>query len=724
MKSLYITAASSPVEERILRDWIAEHGTEPSDVVNNDPAALRGRLEGDDGQSSLVALSVSWLPPERGGQRAARVSDLLRLRNPRRPRTRLQQRIVRTDPDRYRVIVAEPATVEDLQKRWADTADIGDAADADALAAFVSRQATLALDRAERAVIGTEYKVARLVIEELVDSRRWHEMVADLADEVDEPESEVAERAAGYLEEMVATHSRAAMDVTDQLLGWLARAYPVKVDESRLARLVELNRRHSLVFLPSHRSYLDPMILGPALHTHGLPPNHVLGGINVSFWPMGPLARRSGIVFIRRSFRDNLVYKRVLREYLAYLVRKRFNLEWYIEGGRTRTGKLRQPRYGILNYVVDAFRSGDVDDVFLVPTSIVYDQLHEAGMLAAEARGAAKPKENVGFMVKMGRAQQQRFGSAHVSFGEPLSMREGLAPADDPLAVAKLAFEVCHGINQTTPITTTSLVALALLGVDDRALTLGEVRAVLDPLLAFVEARRLPTTGESLYTDGTVTRTLEALARNHVVTRFDGGTEPVFAIGPDQHLVAAFYRNGAIHFFVTRAIAELVLAGLRGPNAMTGLRGPNAMTGLRGPNAMSSQAPDPEAEGLALRDLLKFEFFFADKAEFVDELHRELDELGDDWRAAPVLVAHRVLRSFLEAYLVVADRLAASDPRTAIDEDEFVEECEGVARQYRLQQRIGSGDSISRELFRTALQLAANRDLVDPGRDELGERRA
>jgi glycerol-3-phosphate O-acyltransferase len=321
-------------------------------------------------------------------------------------------------------------------------------------------------------------------------------------------------------------------------------------------------------------------------------------------------------------------------------------------------------------------------------------------MLAAEARGGEKPKENVGFLMRFSRAQQQRFGRAHLSFGEPVSLRASLAPAEDPLAVAKLAFEVSHRINRATPITSTSLVALALLGVDDRALTLGEVRSVLDPLLAFVAERDVPTTGEPLHTDGGVRRTLDALARNDVVTRFEGGTEPVFSIGPDQHLVAAFYRNGAAHFFVTRGIAEMVLAAAR----------------------EQTSPPDQgwmEDEALRLRDLLKFEFFFAEKDEFLEDLRTELRLLGDDWRAAPVLVAHRVLRSFLEAYLVVADRLAARDPRTAVDEEPFVAECEGVARQYRLQQRIGSGDSISRELFRSALQLAENRDLVDPGRDEL-----
>jgi glycerol-3-phosphate O-acyltransferase len=180
--------------------------------------------------------------------------------------------------------------------------------------------------------------------------------VARLAEDSGRGLDAVAEEAAGCLEEMVASQSRLAIDAWDQFGRWVSRAYTLDVDTSRIEELRRLSRSHALVFLPSHRSYLDPLVLRLVLQRHGFPPNHVLGGNNLDFWPVGPVARRNGYVFIRRSFRDAPVYKAVLREYLAYLVRKRFNLEWYIEGGRTRTGKLRPPRYGILSWC-DARRS-------------------------------------------------------------------------------------------------------------------------------------------------------------------------------------------------------------------------------------------------------------------------------------------------------------------------------------------------------------------------------
>ena len=717
--------ASTEAERAVLDGWLQR--TRPDEakveVIGEGDPRLGAALAASDADPLVAPLRVAWVPRERGGVRTARLSDLLAARNPRRPSSRAQERILHREPDRCRIVVGEPARASELRSRLER-----DRGDAQGLSAFVTRQAVLALDRAERRLFGTQYKVPRFVAEEIGSSAQFRQACGRLAERLERPPDELEEEAAGYVEEMAASQSRVAIDLWGEFGRWLARAYTVEADPSRVDDLHELNRRHALVFLPSHRSYLDPLVLRSALHAHGFPPSHVLGGINVAFWPIGPVARRSGYVFIRRSFRDNEVYKLALRQYMAYLMRKRFNLEWYIEGGRSRTGKLRPPRYGLLSYLVQAFRDGGVDDVFLVPASIVYDQLYEVGAMAAEERGAQKVAEGLGWLIGYARAQGRGFGKARVRFGEPLSLREALRePGGDgakpagrrDVSVEKVAFEVCHRINRATPVTASSLVSMALLGVEDRALTLDEVHSTLEPLIDYVQRRGLPTSGDpDLRRADGVRSTLDALSRHGVVRCFAEGLEPVWSIGPDRHLEAAFYRNGAIHFFVTRAITELVLA-----------------------RASEGPWPDLRAEAweqaLRLRDLLKFEFFFASKRDFNEEILEEMAIFDPGWERRPqepaeawamlsgsrLHVAHRVLRSFLEAYQVVADRLAAREARAAVEEKEFLSECIGVAHQYRLQHRLHSPESISKELFRTALRLAANRGLVDPGGEELAQRR-
>jgi glycerol-3-phosphate O-acyltransferase len=592
----------------------------------------------------------------------------------------------------------------------------------------VNRQAVLALERAERGLRGARYKVPRLVREDILGRPSFIGGLARLAKETGRPEARVRKDAARYLGEIAATHSTFVIDLVAQLIRLMyTRGYSetLHYDAKKLDQIQAMAQKHSVVFLPTHKSNLDHLVLQYMLHENGHPQNHTAGGINMNFFPVGPLVRRSGVFFIRRSFKDNPVYKFVLRNYVDYLVEKRFALEWYIEGGRSRSGKLLPPRFGMLAYVVDAYRRGKSDDVVLVPVSIAYDQITDVHDYAAEQVGGAKPKESLGWFVGIVRRLGARYGDIHITFGEPLSLAKVLGPPDphaspnpddQNLATQKLAFETCVRINRATPITSASLVTLALLGAGDQACTVDEVKTRLASLLADVERRGLPTTGDlALDTDEGIEHTLDALAENGVVTRFSEGSECVYLIGTDQQLAASYYRNSIIHFFISPAIAELALLA-----------------------AAEDEAGDRVAAfwraAMQLRDLLKFEFFFSEKDLFRGELRRELMErdarweqtLGESADATLALVqrfrplsAHRVLRPFLESYRIVADHLERLDSATDFDEARFLEECAGLGKQYHLQRRIRSTASVSSVLFKTALQIAANRELLDSHESEL-----
>lgn len=315
-------------------------------------------------------------------------------------------------------------------------------------------------------------------------------------------------------------------------------------------------------------------------------------------------------MLIRRSFKGDEVYKLVVREYLRYLVAAGGNLEWYMEGGRSRTGKLRPPKYGLLRYLVDAIEGHAAEDLMLVPVSITYDQLHEVGVMAAEEAGTTKAKEGVRWLMDYAKTQKEWIGKAYVRFGTPLSLRGALIDSDSGKtggrwALDKVAFEVFQRINRVTPVTAPALVTLALLGAHDRALTLNEIHGVVEPLLEYASRRGLPTTAVSgLVEKQGVDDVLNALVRTGVITRYDGGVVPVFKIEPGKHSVAAFYRNSAIHWFVNRAIIEL--------GVMDATRDAQADSLERGWEA-----------AYALRDLLKFEFFFSDKETFREEIKAE-----------------------------------------------------------------------------------------------------
>jgi len=706
-------------ERRLVERWLADarpvrgRGLE---VLPAEGEQLASRLTRGD-NPLLVPVRVAWGRPAEPERRLWRLLDVVT-----RGRT-LRSRAARGG-EQHQVVVGRPATVGELLHRHRRERASSDTAD---FVRFVAQQATLALDRAERALLGNRSKVPREVAEQIVGSAHFGQEIRRLARTLGRGEDEVAAEAADDLRGLVASLDPTSVDLFSGVLRPMhERAWEVHADTTGLEPLRELNTQHALVFLPSHRSYTDPFVLAEVLRANDFPRNHVLGGNNLRIWGLESLARRSGIIFIRRSFGDDSVYKAMVREYFSWLAAKRFNLEWYMEGGRSRTGKLRPPKYGLLADVASAVESRRATDVYLVPVSIMHDQLQEVHQMAAEQTGTDKTPEGLRWLAGYARAQRRRVGKLYVGFGDPLSLRSALTAAEDPaldaapsseaagdtaarrLALQKTAFEVFVRINRVTPVTPIALAALTLLGVRDRALTLSQVRRVVEPVLDYVEARKLPHTGiESLRTNGGVAESLLALRQEEVVSAYTEGTEPVFSIEPGHHIVAAFYRNSAIHHFLNRAIVELAVL------EVGDLSGRPALD--RGFTA-----------ALALRDLLKYEFFFPDKETFRRELADELSLIDPDWSDrggdwAPTravllqsrfLCAHRVLRSFIDAMWVVAERLADLEAGAPVDEGELLERCAAVGKQLLLQGRLHGPESLSRELLSSALRLARNRGLA------------
>lgn len=754
---VFLVDASSRLERRLLERYIDHarpESTPPGSVeIVTIPASRRGRRRrlGPELEAALAAggdplmcpLRVMWRLPLRGSERRSSTISLLMLGDPRDPNWIRQAWVRWRSPERCVVVAGEPALASNLRERWQEAAG-PDSSETAGFADFVSQKAALALERAERTIRGARYKVPKLVHEEILGRPAFRGGLARIAQEQraegksDISVSALASEATRDLKEIAATHSPLVIDLMIRAIRWLyTRGYDERLvyDADQMKGIAALEERYPVVFLPTHKHNLDHLVLQYALHEHGLPPNHTAGGINMNFFPVGQFLRRAGVFFIRRSFRDDTVYKHTLSSYVDYLIEKRFPLEWYIEGGRSRSGKLLPPRFGLLSNVVGAYRRGKSDDVYLVPVSIAYDQIQGLGSYVDEQKGGEKQDESFSWAVGVVRQLNHRYGRIHIAFGEPLSLREQLGShqtgANTLLGghirpgrfdLEKLAFEVSVRINRVTPITAISLVTLALLGTTGQALTVSETRQSVSNLLDNVKRRRLPTTDEleHLCENEGVEFTLSALVDNGVVTRFDEGIEPVYGIREEQQLSAAYYRNTIVHFFVGGAIAELaMLAAIQSGDRRDVL----------------DRFWD---EVMRLRDLLKFEFFFPEKEAFRDEI-RELLELNhrkwearienfeldpDDMvrRMSPFL-SHRVLRPFLESYRVVADQLTRVPLDVEFDEKRFLKNCLGLGRQYALQKRIHAADSISKALFQTALKLAANRGLLESGRPDQAEAR-
>jgi len=734
---LFLLDVASKLEERVLRDWIESNrpesiAPEQVDAVRIPSSRLRSTQAGPSFESALASqdevvlapLRVAWLAAERDGRREAGLIDLIKG-DPRDPGAFRARWVKRFSPERCRIVVGEPAPAAELRERWRKALGEG-ARETMGLELFVTRQAALALDRAERKLRGARYKIPRFVADEVLASPAVQAGLEDLSRSLGRPLPRVARDAERYLKEIAASHSPLWIDVFARLCrSSSTRGYEeLRVPPGQIEAVREMSLQNPVVFLPTHKSNLDHPVVFRALHEAGLPPSHTAGGDNMNFFPQGPIARRAGIFFIRRTFGDNELYKFVMRSYMDFLIEKRFPLQWFIEGGRSRSGKMLPPRYGLLAYVVDSYLRGKSDDVTLIPVSVAYDQISEVGDYAAEQRGAAKQAEGVGWLFRFLKSLGRRYGSIDLRFGEPLSLREALgAPngvgTEDEITVPKLAFEVCARINRVTPVTPISLATVAVLGAGDRALGLAEIHRAVSDLTQYVNARGLPTSEKLRFESVEQTRaTLDLLVESEVLERFEGGPEVIYSVSPGQHLAAAYYRNTIIHFLVNASIGELAL--LRAAEAEVG----------EGLDAFWNEA-------LRLRDLLKFDFFFSEKAEFFDELRLELSIHATDWEerindpdeARELLEsirpfhAHRTLRAFVEAYRVVADRLFEAGDEPVADDKTLIRDCLDWGQQYLKQRRIRNAESVSKTLLGNGIKLAANRGLLEGGDGDLGEAR-
>ncbi|HXA91462.1 MAG TPA: glycerol-3-phosphate 1-O-acyltransferase, partial [Mycobacterium sp.] len=676
------------------------------------------QLESDPGgDRSIVPVRVVWLPAA-DRSKLDKVAGLLPGRDPYHPNERQQRHILRNDPHRARVVAGEPAKVSELRQQWRDTTVGENERD---FAQFVTRRAILAMERAEYRILGPQYKSPRLVKPEILASTRFRAGLEKIP-------GATVEEAGKMLDELATGWSRVSVDLVGVLGRALSRGFEPEIDydEYQVAAMRAGLEAHPAVLLFSHRSYIDGAVVPVAMQENRLPPVHVFAGINLSFGVMGPLLRRSGVIFIRRNIGGDPLYKYVLHEYVGYIVEKRFNLSWSIEGTRSRTGKMLPPKLGLMAYVADAYLDGRSEDILLQPVSISFDQLHETAEYAAYARGGEKTAEGVGWLYNFIKAQGERnYGKIYVRFPEAVSMRQYLGAPYGPLAhdqaakrlaLQKMSFEVAWRILRATPVTATGLVCALLLTTRGAALTLDQLHHTLQDSLDYLERKQTPmsTSALRLRARGGVRAAVDALSNGHPITRVDSGREPVWYIASDKEHAAAFYRNSVIHAFLETSIVELALAYAR--------------------RADGDRMEAFWAQAMRLRDLLKFDFYFADSTAFRANIAEEMawhanweaqvaaggDEIDAMLFAKRPLMSDAMLRVFFEAYEIFADVLR--DAPADIGKKELTDRALGVGRQYVAQDRIRSSESVSTLLFATARQVVADQDLIGPAAD-LTERR-
>lgn len=717
---LYIIDARGGVERRLLLDWI--HSTSgdgdpawASLAIEDDDHALpldmlRARLDGSPSRQ-VVPLRVAWRIPGFERDRALKFRHLI-FGDPRHPGPLRARLILLRDRRRAQILVGEAATLDALRDRFCAQTGGGDGEGTDSpeFAGFVARQAGLALDVAERGIRGTRYKVPRFVADGLRTSPKFRAALAELSEATGRPVAELFREARPLMKEVIARPSALFLDLRARLDRMMFGGYApeMEVDADELAKLRSILREHPTAILFTHKTYIDGATPSRLTYENDMPMLHSFGGANLDFAVMGEFFRRSGMIFIRRSFQDQPVYKLVLRHYIAWLLAKRFPLSWAFEGTRSRLGKLMPPKYGLMKYVLDAAHATGTRDVHFVPFVTSFDLIRDVEEYAAEQTGRNKKPESLSWFLGYMKSLKEPSGRIRLDIGNPVVIDEAPGP-DDKRALEKIAFAVAVEANRVTPLTVTSVMCLILLGMAPRGATAAELLGAIGAVTDWARARDIRLSSElESGDDAALSATVDTLVESGLLARYEAGSENVYSIDPAKHPMASYYRNIIAHHFLDRAMIELALFELR-----------------------DADSGDATAAFWAkidrLRDLFKFEFFYPPRDEHRAALEAELTRIDPVWdrrlasgdrgiaqlirRCQPV-VGHAILLPFAEAYSVVADLLARARPGDVIDEKMLLDAALTDGKQAYLLRRISSEAAIGKLLFANGLSLMRHMGLA------------
>jgi glycerol-3-phosphate O-acyltransferase len=348
----------------------------------------------------------------------------------------------------------------------------------------------------------------------------------------------------------------------------------VDLPDEDMRRLRESFRDATPVLIPCHRSHLDYLLVSSQLFYRDMVIPHVVAGENLSFFPAGPILRRCGAFFIKRKFGEDNIFPVVFERYLHQLIRDGFPIEFFIEGGRSRTGKLLPPRLGVLRMIMNSaqhLREGW--DINLVPIGISYEQIAEERSYRRELQGADKVTENVGEVVKATSIFRRRFGRVYVRVGEPIRLSEVFAKQEDPFTELDSSTQeemvqhtgecVMHGIGQRMVVMPSGLAALALLAQSRRGIRLDAFLKRVERLYHALIRAQAPI-AHSLTNDGWgVREALDRFESGKLVQQVQADGEPIIQVINDRRITLEYYKNGVLHHLAPMSLMAAAIRAQR-----------------------------------------------------------------------------------------------------------------------------------------------------------------
>ncbi len=444
------------------------------------------------------------------------------------------------------------------------------------LVRMIQQQLTVYLDKQRASMLGPDLSDRRNLVDKLVYSPAIKHAIETEAVESGISVREARVLAKGYANEMVNDYSHSIVRGFYKFLTWLWTQLYDGVEVHHFERVRELATDYELVYVPCHRSHVDYLLLSYVIYKRGLSIPYIAAGDNLDVPVLGPLLRGAVAFYIRRSFRGNALYTAVLREYMHTLITRNTPIEYFIEGGRSRSGRLLPPKMGMLAMTVHSQLRHSEKPVVFIPTYIGYERIMEGGTYVGELKGKPKESESLIGLLKVGRKIERIFGNVHLSFGTPLHLSDFMTkfdvpahslppdrtdtPLDDKASamVDNIGVKIMQHINKAAVVTPVSLLSLVLLSAPKAALD----ETICREQIALYQglAQQLSYADDTVITDMSPQQIIDYGIKLKLIERTPHILGDIIQIAGKQAALLSYFRNNILHVFILLSFLAALVA--------------------------------------------------------------------------------------------------------------------------------------------------------------------
>jgi glycerol-3-phosphate O-acyltransferase len=534
------------------------------------------------------------------------------------------------------------------------------------------------LNMHRQSITGPTKKSMEELKEGILTSDRLKTYIDEHAAKRDLPISKVRKKADAYIDEIACKQNPGLIRFAEIVIGWVLNTMfqGVTFNQEGLQHIKAVSQKGPIIFVPCHKSHVDYLMLPYLMYRNNMPVPYVAAGANLSFWPLGPVFRALGAFFLRRTFRGNVLYSKVFAEYIHRLLVEGYNLKIFIEGTRSRTGKLIMPKLGFLSILMNAYKNGACDDLVFAPIYIGYDHVLEETSYLHEIEGGKKEPENFLQVISARKFLKNRYGKIYIKFHQTISLNNLLEqtgtsfdamPTKDQNALCRnIGHRIINAINAVTVITPHALVASVLLNIPKKRLSYADILRHVEIYLQHVTLQKADI-ADTLLMDHVhaVETVLEDYTGRKLIERIDEKkdspmTNARYKVNISKRPVLEYYKNNCISFFVPAAFTALAILEK---------------------DAFQFSASDLQEVYMFLQDFFKYEFAFdVDKANdyylrktiksFIDDAiiipHPTLPDTYNITSAGFRKLKHysRFLKTYFESYWIVL-RYFQKNPQNA-----------------------------------------------------------